>query len=86
MKIYYSSRFERKYRKLPLKIKILAEKKEKIFRQNPFDSRLRTHKLKGRLKDFWSFSIDDSYRIICEFVEEDIVWFHLVGTHDIYGE
>jgi addiction module RelE/StbE family toxin len=84
MKIYYSSKFEKEYRHLPRKIKILAEKKERIFRINPFNTQLKTHRLKGRLKEFWSFSIDLHYRIIFEFVEKDIIWFHSVGTRSIY--
>lgn len=84
MKIYYSSKFAREYKRLPLKVKNLAEKKEKIFRQNPFDQRLKTHKLTGRLKEFWSFSLDESYRIIFEFADEDNIWFHSVGSHEIY--
>jgi len=84
MKISYSSKFEREYRKLPLSIKRTAEKQEDIFRADPFDMRLKTHKLKGRLKDFWSFSIDSRYRIIFEFISKQEVWFHSVGTHAIY--
>ena len=84
MKIYYSSKFEREYRKLPIKIKKVAEKKERIFRKDPFDERLRTHKLTGRLKEFWSFSIDDKHRIIFEFVDRNTIWFHSAGTHEIY--
>lgn len=84
MKIYYSSKFEREYKKLPIKVKDLAEKKEKVFRLDPFDSSLKTHKLTGKLKDFWSFSIDESNRIIFEFAEKNIVWFHAVGSHEIY--
>lgn len=84
MRIYYSSKFEREYKKLPRHIKDLAEEKEKIFRNNPFDSRLDTHKLGGRLKEFWAFSVDQKYRIIFEFAEKDTVWFHSVGDHSIY--
>ena len=84
MKIFYSSKFEKEYRKLPLKIKLLAEKKEKIFRHNPFSLSLKTHKLKGRLSDFWAFSIDFHYRIIFEFVKKNEVWFLSVGTHSVY--
>jgi len=84
MKILYSSKFAREYRKLPLKIKKIAEEKEKIFRKNPFDPRLKTHKLKGSLKDFFSFSIDQKYRIIFEFIGPNTVWFHSVGEHSIY--
>jgi len=84
MKIYYSSKFAREYKHLPKKLKDIAEKREKIFRQNPFNSKLKTHKLTGKLKDFWSFSLDYQYRIIFEFISDKIVWFHAVGTHQIY--
>ena len=85
MKIYYSSKFAKEYKKLPKKVKDQAKKKEKIFRIDPFDKRLKTHKLSGKLKHFHSFSIDYQYRIIFEFREDDIIWFHTVGTHEIYG-
>lgn len=84
MRIYYSSKFKREYERLPKKIKVLAEKKEFIFRNNPFESRLDTHKLSGRLKEYWAFSIDKKYRIIFEFAEKDMIWFHSVGDHSIY--
>jgi len=69
---------------LPRQVKILAEKQEKIFRQNPFDPRLKTHRLAGKLKEFCAFSINYQYRIIFEFADKSVVWFHSVGTHDIY--
>ena len=84
MEIYYSNRFARGYRKLPLSIKKIAEEKEKIFRENPLDKRLKAHKLKGGLKNFWSFSISSNHRIIFEFISKKEIWFHLIGTHDIY--
>lgn len=85
MKIYYSSKFEKEYRKLPKHIKMSAEKKEKLFRQNPFDASLKTHKLTGKFKEYYAFSIDYQYRIIFEFAGSDIIWFHSVGTHEIYN-
>ena len=84
MKIYYSGKFAKEYKKLPRKVKLSAEKKEKVFRIDPFDPQLKTHKLTGKLKEYYSFSIDYQYRIIFEFVKKDIVWFHSVGTHEIY--
>lgn len=84
MRIVYSSKFAREYKKLPKEIKLLAEKKEKIFRKNPFDPILDTHKVHGRLRDFWSFSIDFKYRIVFEFRENNIVYFHSIGDHLIY--
>ena len=84
MKIYYSTKFGKEYKKLPKQIKLIAEKKEKLFCENPFSLQLKTHKLTGKLKDYWSFSIDYRYRIIFEFADKNIVWFHSVGTHSIY--
>ncbi|MBI4085823.1 MAG: type II toxin-antitoxin system mRNA interferase toxin, RelE/StbE family [Candidatus Liptonbacteria bacterium] len=84
MDIIYTSKFAREYKKLPKAVKPLAEKREGIFRKNPFEPTLDTHKLHGRLKDFWSFSIGFKYRIIFEFSEKNIAHFHSVGDHDIY--
>lgn len=79
-----ASRFKRSYLKLPAHIQRLAVEKEAIFANNPFDSRLKTHKLKGKLKRFWSFSISHSYRILFEFVNQNKVIFYDIGDHKIY--
>lgn len=84
MKILYLPKFAKQYKKLPLGVKIQAEKKEIIFRKNPFDKSLRTHKLKGELAGFWSFSINFSCRIIFDFKDEKTIRFYYVGDHDIY--
>ncbi len=65
---------------------MIAEAQEKIFRSDPFHPALKTHKLKGRLKEFWAFSIGYQHRIIFEFAEHQTVYFHSVGTHDIYQQ
>jgi len=49
MKIEYSPKFKRLYKKLPNDIKILAAEQEKIFRKNPFDQRLKTHQFINNL-------------------------------------
>lgn len=86
MKIYYSTKFEREYKKLATRIKKLTEEKEKIFRINPYDPKLNIHKLKGRLSGYWAFWIDQKYRIIFEFSDsdKDTIWFHSIGDHSIY--
>lgn len=84
MQIIYSPTFQRQYKKLERDIKQRAETKEYIFRENPFDARLETHKLHGRLSDLWSFSITRKIRITFEFGENQTVTFHEVGDHDIY--
>ena len=85
MRIVYSSKFAREYKKFPDSIKDLAEEREIIFRNDPFDPKLKTHKLKGKLKGFLSFSIDQKYRIIFELSKDGkSVYFHSVGDHSVY--
>ena len=84
MKVYYSSKFYREYKKLSKEVKSDAEKAERLFRQNPFHPKPKTHQLLGRLRDFWAFSINFRYRIIFEFVNGKTIWFHSVGDHRIY--
>lgn len=86
MEIIYSSKFARGYKKLPNNIKDSAEEQETVFRKNPFDPALKTHKLKGKLNGFLSFSIGYKYRIIFEFSKDkNTAYFHSVGDHEIYG-
>lgn len=84
MKIIYTNEFRKSFKKLPNGIKEEAFKKEKLFRKNIKDLKLKSHKLSGKLKDCWAFSVSFDYRIIYELGENDIVYFHAIGTHDIY--
>jgi addiction module RelE/StbE family toxin len=84
MEIEYSTKFARQYKKLPKEIKDKAEKIEVIFRNNPFDKKLRTHKLSGNLKDFYAFSITGTHRIIFDNPKSGLYRFYSVGDHSIY--
>ncbi len=84
MKICYLPKFKRQYKKLPRDVQEAAEEKEAMFRKDPFDQKLKTHKLGGVLSGFWSFSVSYSYRIIFEFIEDGSVRFYQIGPHDIY--
>lgn len=83
-KIYYTSRFEKRFKKLPKRVQKLAVKKEKLFRMDPANVALKTHKLTGELKDYYSFSINYQYRIMLKFEKAGDVVFVGVGTHSIY--
>jgi toxin HigB-1 len=84
MEIQYSPKFARQYKKLSKDIKEKAKEKEIIFRNNPFDDQLKTHKLNGVFKDYYSFSVDYKIRIIFIFEEENLIRFELIGNHDVY--
>jgi mRNA-degrading endonuclease YafQ of YafQ-DinJ toxin-antitoxin module len=80
----YSSHFKDVYRKLSKKIQRQAEQKEDLFRKNPFDSALKTHKLHGKLKEFYSFSVDYRNRIVFALIRRDKAIFLDIGDHTVY--
>ena len=84
MDIYLSPSFEKKYIKLPQSIKEKTKKKEIAFRDHPFNPSLKTHRLHGKEKEAWAFSIDYAYRIKFIFLAENKVLFLDIGTHEIY--
>ncbi len=84
MKIDYSPKFAKQFKKLSKEVKELALKCEKTFRANPFNSKLKTHKLHGKLRNYWAFSISYNYRISFSFINDGLVRFHAIGHHDIY--
>lgn len=84
MEVLYTSRFGREAKRVPRHLRSAVESRVEIFKNNPFDPRLKTHKLTGALKEFWSFSIDYHYRIMFEFIESNKALFHSIGDHSIY--
>jgi mRNA interferase YafQ len=48
---------------------------------DPKDPLLRTHKLKGELKDYWAFSIDEDLRVVFRW-EGDEAFLVNLGSHD----
>ncbi len=83
-KVLYTPQFEKKWQKLPAKVRKKAVRQEKLFRQNVFHSALLTHKLAGKIADYWSFSLDYHTRVVFRFLKEGEVLFVDVGTHGIY--
>lgn len=78
--------FKRLIRKNP-NLRALIEKTLLQLAKDPFNSSLRTHKLKGELANVWSCSIDYNYRILFEFVEnsedkQEAILLLNLGTHD----
>lgn len=55
-----------------------------ILAADPFDPRLRTHKLKGKLSHLWSCSVNPAYRVLVTFPASGVALLHDIGTHDVY--
>lgn len=87
MRIFYTPKFERDYKKLSSSLKIKIQEEIEIFKKDPFHPSLKTHKLSWPLQGLWSFSVTYSHRVIFQFSEneKEIVYFHGVGDHSIYN-
>lgn len=83
-KIKYSPTFFKALKKFPKSQLKFLERQETIFKQNIFDPRLKTHKLSGELKNFYSFSISYHWRIVFHLEENGIVVLDNIGTHAVY--
>ena len=79
-----SPHFKRSFAKLPPKVQKKVAAKVTFFETNPRHPSLKIHKLKGKLKDRWSFSVDRRYRVAFKFTNGDEVVYLDVGDHKIY--
>ncbi|MDP2665246.1 MAG: type II toxin-antitoxin system mRNA interferase toxin, RelE/StbE family [bacterium] len=84
LRIYYTTHFNRAYKKFPNDLKPQVREREQWFRADCFDSRLETHKLGGKLKGFWAFSITKKYRILFAFEGNAETTFLDIDDHDLY--
>ena len=86
MEVAFSDSFKKAFRK---RIKSTIAEDEfwirlKLFVYNPYEYKLKTHKLSGKLKGLYSFSVDNNLRIVFYFTKDNPVKaiFIDIGTHD----
>jgi mRNA-degrading endonuclease YafQ of YafQ-DinJ toxin-antitoxin module len=84
IEIAFSSFFKRALKKnIAGKVSLETRFWERVdlFKNNPFDPKLRTHKLSGKLKELWSFSIQYDVGVIFSFAGQEQVIFVDIGSH-----
>lgn len=88
-RLVWSKTFLRAYKTATRRHPHLKQDIEAVLRllvDDPFEPRLRTHKLKGQLEGTWGCSIGYDRRLIFEFVKgvgkEDEILLIEIGTHD----
>lgn len=87
MKISFDNSFKKAYKNKIKEGAITEEKFLKIvqlFIEDPFSENLKTHKLSGKLKGMWAFSVGYDLRVLFYFTNEKPknVVFTNVGSHD----
>ena len=76
VEISFSSSFKRAYKRRIAgnpERELRFQSKLKSFQNDPFDTSLRTHKLSGKLREYWSFSVEYDLRIIFFFADDEKV-------------
>lgn len=84
MEIQFSSNFQKAFKKAPHYIQVALQKKIKVFRHDPYDRKLRNHKLKGSYSAYRSIDITGDWRGIYREIKQDdnvVAFFHELGTH-----
>jgi len=86
MEVSFSESFKKAFKK---RVKSTETEAEfwinlELFLNDPFDSRLKTHKLSGKLKDLWSFSLEYDLRVVFFFTKDKPkkAIFVDIGTHN----
>ena len=85
LEISFDDSFKRSFKKRIKGNDILERRfktKLEIFRENPFDQRLKTHKLSGKLQYLWSFSLEYDQRVLFYFEDNGKAVFVDIGSHD----
>lgn len=84
IEVLYKPIFIRQYKKLPEALQQEIKEKIEIFKADPNHAYLKTRKLKGKLKEFFSFSVNYEYRIVFQYENKKTAVLLTVGNHDIY--
>lgn len=86
IEILYTPTFIKNYSKLDKEIQEQAKKKIELFKKRENHKTLDVHKLNGRLKDEYSFSINYGYRIVFNYGKNknEAVFFN-IGNHKVYN-
>jgi addiction module RelE/StbE family toxin len=84
MEIHYKPSFLRDFKKFSLQAQTDAKDKIDLFRDIRNHEHLQVHKLKGKLKEYYSFSVTYSHRIVFTYQDKSTIVFIAIGDHDIY--
>lgn len=87
MNIFFSNEFIKSYKKVTKKNSFLKEKIKltlSIFKDNPRHPSLRLHRLKGKMVEDWSISVQSDLRIIFIYVSGGILLVDIGSHKEVY--
>ncbi len=84
MQINYTVKFIKQYNKFDFEFKQDIKEKIELFEDIKNHKQLKVHKLHGRLKNKYSFSVNYKTRIVFKYLSKQKAVFLTIGDHNIY--
>ena len=86
MKLIYTKKFKKQFKKIPNAVQTTFEKRVAIFVEDVSHPTLKVHPLQGKYIGYWSMNVTGDIRALYRKDEETIIIFALIGTHSsLYG-
>jgi len=82
MNIQFHKVFEKKYKKLPFKLKLKVKERNKLFSEQPFDPILNNHSLHGKYLGYRSINVTGDIRVIYKLLDKNTALFVDIDTHN----
>ncbi len=84
MEIIYAPSFVRRFNKLEPDLQAEVVAKVDLFKDINNHRQLKVHKLKGKLAQYHSFSVNYRIRIVFQYLSHQEVAFLDIGDHEVY--
>ena len=84
MQINYTVKFIKQYNKFDFEFKQEIKEKIELFRDTKNHQSLKVHKLHGKQKNSFSFSVNYKFRIAFKHLSKQEAVFLTIGDHDVY--
>ena len=81
MQYVFKKRFDKKYERLPEKIRTALDERLRLFADDPFNSLLNNHSLSGPYANHRSINVTGDYRAVFRHITDNLVEFVIVDTH-----
>ena len=84
MEVCFKPTFVRQFKILEKDLQDEILEKIELFKKPKHHKQLKVHKLKGRLKDRYSFYVNYKTRIVFQYLSKSKVVLLAIGNHDVY--
>lgn len=81
MQYVFKKRFEKKYKKLPEKVRLALDERLRLFAVNPNHVQLNNHALSGKYANHRSINVTGDFRAVFRHITDELVEFIIVDTH-----